>query len=637
VSNVLRACYKLNNVIIPDTVTSIGSNAFDGCTSLTEITLPAALTSIDGYAFYGCTALKEINIPDSVNSMGTYTFYNCTSLEKAHIPNIRKNLMDYTFYNCTSLKEINFPETLETIGNYAFYNCDALEKVVLPEKVNTINTYAFKDCDALTEVTIPSVKTIGTQAFYDCDALKTVTIGSANSIGSEAFRDCDVLASVDLGDYLGTLGASAFRKCPKLTTVTIPSPLVTIPDYAFADSVKLANVYIPDSVTSISSTAFSYPGVTTLHGGSGSAAQTYAATEDFDFEVTDNYVSVPLKAEKYANGEIKLIWDAVDGASKYSVAYLDTNSIYRTIADGITAAEYTLTDLTWSGTAKFVVRAYRNNRYSDYKTSDYLSIGSGLSNVGAISSVTDKSADTSLTLSWTSATNAKGYIVYLKNGETWEEIGRTASSVRQYVIEDLEKGKTYTFAVCGYYENGAVTVFGEKALVELTFTGMQLDVTGISILKAPTKTKYSIGEELDTTGGVIKVTYEDKSTGEINITSSMVTGYKSDTVGTQILTVTYCGFTDTFEVAVTEAFVAVPPTVTSITAGDGQVTLTWDAVDGATKYCVATYADGAYTVLNKTLKTTTYTPMSASGARPIPNISSARHRRLRQSQYRQLR
>jgi hypothetical protein len=66
--------------VIPDSVTSIGDQAFMGCESLTSITIPDSVNSISYGMFSSCTNLISVTIPDSVTSIGGYAFSDCTSL-----------------------------------------------------------------------------------------------------------------------------------------------------------------------------------------------------------------------------------------------------------------------------------------------------------------------------------------------------------------------------------------------------------------------------------------------------------------------------------------------------------------------------------------------------------------------------
>ena len=68
------------HIQIPDSVTSIGSNAFSFISSLTSITIPDSVTSIGDHAFSNCSYLASVTIPDSVTSIGNYAFSNCKSL-----------------------------------------------------------------------------------------------------------------------------------------------------------------------------------------------------------------------------------------------------------------------------------------------------------------------------------------------------------------------------------------------------------------------------------------------------------------------------------------------------------------------------------------------------------------------------
>ena len=72
-----RSCANLQNMVLPNNVTSIGEDAFDSCLALTTVEIGNNVTSIGEDAFYKCYALTTIKIPDSVTSIGKYAFKGC--------------------------------------------------------------------------------------------------------------------------------------------------------------------------------------------------------------------------------------------------------------------------------------------------------------------------------------------------------------------------------------------------------------------------------------------------------------------------------------------------------------------------------------------------------------------------------
>ena len=90
-------------LIIPDSVTSIGSYAFSGCTGLTSVTIGNSVTSIGSYAFEDCTGLTSVTIGDSVTSIGWYAFEDCTGLTSVTIPDSVTFIGNDAFYNCNNL------------------------------------------------------------------------------------------------------------------------------------------------------------------------------------------------------------------------------------------------------------------------------------------------------------------------------------------------------------------------------------------------------------------------------------------------------------------------------------------------------------------------------------------------------
>ena len=227
-------CISLTNVTIPNSVISIGNGAFCNCSNLTNIDVNsnnANYSSTDGILFNKnktelvCYPAGKTNtsytIPNSVTSIGEDAFSECSSLTSVEIPNSVTRIGDYAFSCCSSLTSVEIPNSVTSIGDCAFSWCSSLTSVTIPNSVTSIGDYAFSECSSLTSVEIPnSVTSIGDCAFSWCSSLTSVEIpNSVTRIGDYAFSRCSSLTSVTIPNGVMVIEECAFANCENMKDV----------------------------------------------------------------------------------------------------------------------------------------------------------------------------------------------------------------------------------------------------------------------------------------------------------------------------------------------------------------------------------------------------------------------------------
>lgn len=242
-------------VVLPDSIRSIGEAIFSGCTNLKQVTLPKDLTAIPDYMFMG-TGLESYVIPNTITSIGYGAFQSCENLKSITIPQGVTQIGAASFAGCTQLDHVVIPRGVTTLLSGVFQGCTALTDVTIPDTVTEISSI-FNGCTSLKSVVLPDsvVRIYGT--FYDCTALQSVTLPKNLAyIGDNTFRNCHSLATFTMPDTVTELGTAVFMGSKGLKEVTLSTKLTKLPSLTFSWCTALETVSLPGSVTLIESNNF---------------------------------------------------------------------------------------------------------------------------------------------------------------------------------------------------------------------------------------------------------------------------------------------------------------------------------------------------------------------------------------------
>ena len=275
-------CTRLASITIPNSVTGIGTDAFYRCTSLSAITVDAlnpSYSSVDGVLFNKTkTTLIQYplgeagtvyTMPDSVTSIGGDAFFNCTSLTSVMIPDSVTNIGDSAFSSCTSLTSVTIGTNVTGIAAQAFFGCTCLRGVYFEGNAPSADSSVFSGDSNATVYYLPGTTGWGTTfgglptmllPYTYTTSNGTITITKYTGPGGAV-----IIPSTINGLPVTSIGDSAFNECTSLTSVTIPGSVTSIAYEAFYNCASLTGLYFGANAPSLDSDVFDYDNSATVY------------------------------------------------------------------------------------------------------------------------------------------------------------------------------------------------------------------------------------------------------------------------------------------------------------------------------------------------------------------------------------
>lgn len=276
-------------VVIPSEIDGymiycIYNNAFSKNSTMVNVVIPDSITTIGVWAFYRCTKLESVNLSKNITSIHPEAFTGCSSLTSINVSDENSNYCDIdgVLYNKAMTRLIKCPEnkagdfvmvdSVTTLSATAFSGCQKLTSITFGKDyifdkatsyafnltTNIENYYVNENNNTLSSIDGVLYNKDGSSLIM-CPRKRSgdfIVNEQTTEIYGHAFLDCSNLKSIQIPNTVTTIGYGAFKSCTGLTEIVLPENLNIVEDFLFSYCTSLLKVVIPKNVKEIKQYAF---------------------------------------------------------------------------------------------------------------------------------------------------------------------------------------------------------------------------------------------------------------------------------------------------------------------------------------------------------------------------------------------
>jgi len=459
---------EMCEVILPDSLVSIGEQAFAGCENLRRIVLPASVQNVGQMVFTDCNALVDLECSESNNTFAARNgiLYNKEMTQILSAP---------------ACSNIDIPETVTSIGPYAFYYNEQISEITLPKNITRLEEGAFAACGNLIKVVLESVAAIEDYAFFRCSDIDLIFTGEAPTFDGNVFSSTTGTVYYPMGvdswtkeiqqEYGGDIEWKEYDDISQFDQTLIPptlevsnnvksgKPKLTWNEIEGAESYEVyrstdnKNWKLLKEVTGTSLTNTSAAAGTKYYykvravAADGSTSE-FSAVINRTCDLARPEVSVSNVA---SSGKIKLSWEKVDGAKSYKV-YRSTDNETWSLLKETTGTSLTNTSTTAGKKYYYKVMAIHSTSAANSAYSSVVSRTCDLARPEV--SVTNVASSGKIKLSWEKVEGAKSYKVYRStDNKTWSLLKETTGT--SLTNTSTTAGKKYYYKVMAVHSTSA--------------------------------------------------------------------------------------------------------------------------------------------------------------------------------------